>query len=348
MKKTTTQKTTLITGGTGFIGSHTSIAMINAGHKIVILDNLSNSQANVISQIRAITGANEEQLTFIEGDLLDIQLLENLFCQFQIDLVIHFAALKAVGESVEQPIRYYQNNVTGTLNLLNAMQHAQTTKLVFSSSATVYGDPITTPINESHPISKATNAYGQSKIIIERILEDLCNATSHFSVACLRYFNPAGAHESGLIGENPNGTPNNLMPYLSDVATGKLPHLNVYGDDYATPDGTGVRDYIHVMDLAEGHLAACDYLNKHDSGLYTWNLGTGQGYSVLEMIKAFEQVSDVSIPYKITARRSGDISQCFANCDKAKKELGWSAQRNLTQMMTDTWRWLKTSNINSS
>ena len=341
---TTNKKTILITGGAGFIGSHTAIIMLEAGYDVVIIDNLCNSHHEVINKIeQARNKAHckiQPKLTFINGDITEKKCLNNIFSEFNIDTVIHFAALKAVGESSQQPLRYYNNNVAGTLALLEAMAQAQVHKLIFSSSATVYGDPQFVPINESHPIGKATNPYGQSKIIIEDILADLQRADNSWSIARLRYFNPAGAHQSGLLGENPLGAPNNLMPYLSAVALGNQPHLNIYGNDYKTEDGTGVRDYIHVMDLAHGHLVASQHLDQNDNALYTWNLGTGKGYSVFEMISTFEKASGLTIPYQIKPRRAGDIAQCFANCDKAQRDLNWSAKRSLNDIMTDTWRHL--------
>ncbi len=325
----------LITGGTGFIGSHTAIEFIEAGHKVVILDNLSNSHKKMIDRIGDITGYKP---IFVEGDIRDKAILKEVFSQYDITMVIHFAALKAVGESVSKPLEYYDNNVAGSLNLLEAMKAANVKNIVFSSSATVYGDPKEIPITENCPIGMPTNPYGQSKVMVEKILQDLSKADNTWSIALLRYFNPVGAHSSGLIGELPGGTPNNLMPYITQVASGKLKALSVYGDDYPTEDGTGVRDYIHVVDLAKGHLKACDYI--HDKkGVYIWNLGTGKGNSVLDVIKTFEKETGQSIPYNITARRQGDIATCYADCQKAKKELNWQAEKDLSDMVKDSWRW---------
>lgn len=328
----------LITGGTGFIGSHTAIEFIEAGHKVVILDNLSNSHKKMIDRIGDITGYKP---IFVEGDIRDKAILKEVFSQYDITMVIHFAALKAVGESVSKPLEYYDNNVAGSLNLLEAMKAANVKNIVFSSSATVYGDPKEIPITENCPIGMPTNPYGQSKVMVEKILQDLSKADDTWSIALLRYFNPVGAHSSGLIGELPGGTPNNLMPYITQVASGKLKVLSVYGDDYPTEDGTGVRDYIHVVDLAKGHLKACDYI--HDKkGVYIWNLGTGKGNSVLDVIKTFERETGQSISYNITARRQGDIATCYADCQKAKKELNWQAEKDLSDMVKDSWRWEET------
>ncbi|MBK2124363.1 UDP-glucose 4-epimerase GalE [Fangia hongkongensis] len=328
----------LITGGTGFIGSHTAIELIEAGHKVVILDNLSNSHKKMIDRIDDITGYKP---IFVEGDIRDEAILKEVFSQYDITMVIHFASLKAVGESVSKPLEYYDNNVAGSLNLLEAMKAANVKNIVFSSSATVYGDPKEIPITENCPIGMPTNPYGQSKVMVEKILQDLSKADNTWSIALLRYFNPVGAHSSGLIGELPGGTPNNLMPYITQVASGKLKALSVYGDDYPTEDGTGVRDYIHVVDLAKGHLKACDYI--HDKkGVYIWNLGTGKGNSVLDVIKTFEKETGQSIPYNITARREGDIATCYADCQKAKKELNWQAEKDLSDMVKDSWRWEET------
>lgn len=327
----------LITGGTGFIGSHACVAFAEAGHEFLILDNLSNSQASVIDRLTTLCG---KRPTFIEGDIRDSALLDQIFTQHPIQAVIHFAGLKAVGESVQQPLAYYDNNVRGTLELLAAMQRAQVHTLVFSSSATVYGDPASVPIREDFPRS-ATNPYGRSKLIIEDILADLHHAEPHWRVARLRYFNPAGAHESGLIGEAPQGIPNNLMPYIAQVACGQRPFLSVFGNDYPTPDGTGMRDYIHVVDLVEGHVAALAHLTQPQ--LMTINLGTGQGYSVLQMIHAFEQSSGRPIPYQITHRRAGDVAQCWADPAQAKQQINWTAKRNLQTMCNDAWRWQQQS-----
>jgi UDP-glucose 4-epimerase len=327
-------KKILLTGGAGFIGSHTFIALVNAGYVPIIFDNFSNSNPIVLERLKQITQIEPQ---IIEGDIRNRASLDNAFSQHSISAVLHFAGLKAVGESVEKPLAYYDNNVRGTLELLESMRKAEVKTLVFSSSATVYGDPATTPIQESFPLS-ATNPYGRSKLMIEEILADLYRAEPDWNIARLRYFNPAGAHESGLIGEDPQGIPNNLMPYIAQVAVGRRNSLNVFGGDYPTVDGTGVRDFIHVMDLAEGHVAALAYFNKA-KGLVTVNLGTGQGVSVLEMIRAFEAASGKSIPYKIIDRRPGDIAECWANPALAEDLLGWSAKRALTDMSRDGWRW---------
>ena len=324
----------LVTGGTGYIGSHTCVALAQAAHGIVILDNLSNSQESVLDRLEILCGTRPQ---FIHGDVRDAALLGRIFAGHPIRAVIHFAGLKAVGESVEKPLEYYDNNVHGTLELLAAMRRAGVKTLVFSSSATVYGDPASVPIREDFPRA-ATNPYGRSKLIIEDLLADLYHAEPDWRMARLRYFNPVGAHESGQIGENPQGIPNNLMPYIAQVAAGQREFLNVFGNDYPTRDGTGIRDYLHVMDLAEGHLAALNYLNEND-GLLTVNLGTGQGYSVLEMIKAFEQASGRHVPYRFAPRRPGDIAQCWADPTRASQLLGWKATRGLDTMCADAWRW---------
>jgi UDP-glucose 4-epimerase len=324
----------LVTGGTGFIGSHTVVELLTAGHEVLILDNLSNSRADVVDRIATITGKRPE---FVEGDIRDADMLDTLFTRHSFSAVIHFAGLKAVGESVSKPLEYYENNVHGSMVLFQAMMRHGVKRLVFSSSATVYGDPESLPIREDAPLS-ATNPYGRTKLMIEEILEDIVQADQDWQVATLRYFNPIGAHKSGLIGEAPNGIPNNLLPYVAQVATGKLARLSVFGDDYSTPDGTGVRDYIHVVDLALGHLKALDYLGAH-SGLHVYNLGTGQGYSVLEIVRAFEHASGREVPYLLTARRPGDIASCYADPEKAGKELGWKAERSLAEMCADAWRW---------
>jgi len=333
----------LLTGGTGYIASHTAVVLAQSGHNVVLYDNLSNSRADVVDRLKAITG---QRLSFVQGDVRDTELLSLIINQYNIESVIHFAGLKAVGESIEKPIDYYDNNICGTISLLQAMRDTHTYNLVFSSSATVYGDPQYLPLDEQHPTS-VTNPYGRSKLHIEEMLADLTPMQVPWNIINLRYFNPVGAHDSGLIGEDPNDIPNNLMPYIAQVASGKLPHLNVFGGDYNTKDGTGVRDYIHVMDLAEGHLAALNHLNRHktnDSKLTTYNLGTGTGYSVLQMIQAFEKASGQPIPYKVTNRRPGDVATCFSNADKAKKELNWQAKCNLDEMCISTWRFQKTLN----
>lgn len=328
-------KKILVTGGAGYIGSHTLVELFAAGYEPLVLDNLCNSSRESLARVEQITG---HQVSFIQGDIRDAALLEQVFAEHSVRAVVHFAGLKAVGESVEQPLSYYDNNVHGSQVLLQAMLNAGVYQLVFSSSATVYGEPAEMPISEQCPVGRPTNPYGRSKLMVEDILRDLAISEPRMRIAVLRYFNPVGAHSSGLIGEDPNGLPNNLLPYIAQVAVGKLQQLSVFGDDYATADGTGVRDYIHVVDLAQGHVAALAYLAK-EPGVHTWNLGTGKGYSVLEMVKAFEVASGQSVPYQIAPRRAGDIAQCYANPDKAKRELGWQAQLGLSQMMQDTWRW---------
>nr|WP_042949496.1 UDP-glucose 4-epimerase GalE [Kingella kingae] len=325
----------LITGGAGFIGSHTVVELLNAGHHPIILDNLSNASPKVIQRVADITGKTP---TFYEGDIRDRAMLQQIFAQHSIDSVIHFAALKAVGESVAQPLRYYDNNVSGSLILLEEMEKASVRSIVFSSSATVYGDPETVPITESSPTGGTTNPYGTSKYMMERMMMDLQHANLDWSVIILRYFNPIGAHESGKIGEQPNGIPNNLLPYVCQVAAGKLKELSVFGSDYNTHDGTGVRDYIHVVDLAIGHLKALNAKAK-TAGVHIYNLGTGTGYSVLDIVKAFEQASGQTVPYAIKPRRAGDIAVCYADPAKAAQEIGWTAERDLNTMMTDAWRW---------
>lgn len=324
----------LVTGGTGYIGSHTCVSLAQAGYELLVLDNLSNSRIDVIDRLVTLCG---KPIGFINGDIRDDALLDNIFARHNITGVIHFAGLKAVGESVEEPLDYYDNNVHGSLKLLITMRRAKVKTFIFSSSATIYGDPASVPIREDFPKS-ATSPYGRSKLIIEDVLTDLHRAEPDWRIARLRYFNPVGAHESGLIGEYPKGIPNNLMPFIAQVASGRRKFLNIWGNDYPTPDGTGVRDYIHVVDLAEGHVAALDYLNKL-GGLLTVNLGTGKGYSVLEMINAFEKVSGVAIPYRIGSRRAGDIAQCWADSSLAHELLGWKATRELMQMCADAWRW---------
>lgn len=324
----------LVTGGAGYIGSHTVIELINAGYEVVIVDNLCNSSSIVLDRIEEITG---KRVKFYEIDTRDSEKLKVVFEENKIDAVIHFAALKAVGESVEEPLDYYDNNLTNTLTVLKLMREFGVDKFVFSSSATVYGNPKTCPIKEDFPLS-TTNPYGTTKLMIEEILRDICNANKDFNVAILRYFNPIGAHESGLIGEEPNGIPNNLMPYITKVAVRQLQQLSVFGNDYDTHDGTGVRDYIHVVDLANGHVKALEKLNQKP-GLLTYNLGTGTGYSVLDLVKAFEKASNVQIPYKIVDRRPGDIAMCYADPTKAKEELGWVAKYDVNKMCRDSWNW---------
>lgn len=325
----------LVTGGAGFIGSHTTVQLLNANHDVVILDNLSNSSAEVLQRIKQITG---KEVQFYQGDVRDRLLLQQIFAQHQIEHVLHFAGLKAVGESVREPLKYYDNNVSGSLILVEEMANAGVFNLVFSSSATVYGTPATVPISETAITGGTTNPYGTSKYMVERMLMDIQAADQRWSMTLLRYFNPVGAHESGLIGEDPNGIPNNLLPYICQVAVGKLAQLSVFGNDYPTSDGTGVRDYIHVMDLADGHLCAMRTA-QNQPGVHIYNLGTGQGYSVLEIIQAFEQASGKKIPYQIAPRRAGDIASCFANPQLARQKLGWQAQRDLNSMMTDAWHW---------
>lgn len=324
----------LITGGAGYIGSHTALVLLEAGHDIVVADNLCNSKVESLRRVEALTGRSIE---FHQVDLLDGAALEAVFRRAPIDAVIHFAGLKAVGESVAQPARYYHNNVTGTLVLSEVMQRHGVHSMVFSSSATVYGDPHTVPITEDFPL-QATNPYGHSKLMIEQILRDLSVADPAWRIAILRYFNPVGAHQSGRIGEDPNGIPNNLLPYIAQVAVGRLAELPVYGNDYPTPDGTGVRDYIHVMDLARGHERALVRLAAAP-GVFTWNLGTGRGNSVLEMIAAFERASGRRVPYRIMPRRPGDIAACYADPSRAQAELGWTASHGLDAMCEDAWRW---------
>ena len=327
-------KKVLVTGGAGYIGSHTVLLLLEAGQEVVVLDNLSNSSEESLRRVQALTG---REMTFIKGDIRDSECLDALFADHEIASVIHFAGLKAVGESVAQPLRYYDCNVVGTVRLLEAMERAAVKTLVFSSSATVYGDPASVPIREDFPLS-TTNPYGATKLHIEDMLRDLHTADESWNLVLLRYFNPAGAHESGQIGEDPQGTPNNLMPYIAQVAVGKRGKLSVFGGDYPTPDGTGVRDYIHVMDLAQGHLAALQAL-QDKGGLITTNLGTGRGYSVLEMVTAFAEASGRQVPYEIVARRPGDVAQCFADPSLALKVLGWKAERGIGDMCADYWRW---------
>ena len=324
----------LVTGGAGYIGSHTAISLIESGHEIVVYDNFSNASMESIRRVEKITG---KTIPVVEGDICDEEALHQLFDTYPIDAVIHFAGLKAVGESVEQPLRYYDNNVGGTITLCRVMESHGCKSIIFSSSATVYGDPHSVPIKEDSPLS-ATNPYGRSKLMIEEMLQDLYISDNTWKIVLLRYFNPVGAHPSGLIGESPNDIPNNLMPYISQTAVGKRDLLQVFGGDYPTPDGTGVRDYIHVMDLAEGHLKALEHLDDFNK-VMTINLGTGRGYSVLEMVKAFEQASDRKVPYKIVERRAGDIATCYADPGYAKEVLGWEASRGIEEMCQDAWRW---------
>lgn len=322
----------LLTGGTGYIGSHAAAVLSAAGHCLILFDNLSNSKRDVINKLEKIIG---HPPVFVEGDVRDTKLLSSVMKDHKVDAVMHFAGLKAVGESVAKPLEYFSANVQGAISLLQSMQAAGIHKLVFSSSATVYGDPQYLPIDEDHPTS-ATNPYGRTKLHIEEMLSDLSNSDSAWRIACLRYFNPVGAHASGLIGEDPDGIPNNLMPFIARVASGKLEHLSVFGSDYETPDGTGVRDYIHIMDLVEGHLAAIDFLDQH-SGWHAINLGTGGGTSVLEMVSEFERVSDIKINYEFAPRRPGDIATCYAKADKARRILNWTARRPISDMCASMW-----------
>ncbi len=326
----------LVTGGAGYIGSHTVVELLNRGHRVIVIDNLSNASREAIGRVEQITG---KQVIFYENDVRDRAALELIFSAHDIDWVIHFAGLKAVGESVQKPIEYYDNNLVSTLVLVETMQKFGVKKIVFSSSATVYGDPAELPLRETTPLNPATNPYGATKVMQENILRDLHTADRAWTVALLRYFNPVGAHESGLIGEDPKGIPNNLMPYVAQVASGKLSRIGVFGNDYPTPDGTGVRDYIHVVDLARGHVAAIEKLQK--AGVYVYNLGTGVGYSVLDMIKAFSKACGRELPYEIGPRRAGDIAACYASAEKAEKELGWRAEYDLETMCRDQWNWQK-------
>ena len=326
--------TILVTGGAGYIGSHTCVALIKAGYKPLVYDNLCNSSAESLARVERITGVRPD---FIQADIRDASALDSAFNAHDVQAVIHFAGLKAVGESVDKPLSYYDNNVGGTVALLQAMQRTELRTIIFSSSATVYGDPASVPIREDFPLS-ATNAYGRSKLMIEEILGDLHRAEPQWRIARLRYFNPVGAHESGLIGEDPLGIPNNLMPYVTQVAVGRLPRLRIFGGDWPTVDGTGVRDYIHVMDLAEGHVAALRHVLAHD-GMFTVNLGTGRGYSVLQMVQAFGRSIGRELPYDIVARRPGDIAECWADPAAAERLLGWKTKRGLDTICADAWRW---------
>lgn len=326
----------LVTGGAGYIGSHTCVELLNAGEEIVVMDNFSNSKPRALELIKELTG---KDFPFYEADMLDREAMEKIFRENSIDSVIHFAGLKAVGESVRKPIEYYHNNITGTLVLCDTMRKFGCKKIVFSSSATVYGSPKTVPIKEDFPLS-TTNPYGSTKLMIENILQDIFVSDNEWSIALLRYFNPIGAHSSGKLGENPNGIPNNLMPYIQQVAVGKLPKLGVFGNDYPTHDGTGVRDYIHVVDLALGHVKAINKI-RNMTGVGIWNLGTGNGYSVLDIVKAFIKASGVDVPYEIQARRPGDIAECYADPTKALNELGWKAERGIEEMCLDSWNFIK-------
>jgi len=327
----------LVTGGCGYIGSHTCVELLNAGYEVVVLDNLCNSSKESLNRIQQICG---KTIQFQYGDIKDCAVLKQLFGKYKFDAVLHFAGLKAVAESVVQPLTYYENNVIGTITLCRVMAAANVQTLIYSSSATVYGEPAYVPIREDYPTGIPTNAYGRSKLMVEGILSDLARSDKHWRVALLRYFNPAGAHESGLIGEDPKGTPNNLIPFMSQVAIGQRPSLAIYGNDYPTPDGTGVRDYIHVVDLARGHLRALQALQEFE-GVNVWNLGAGKGYSVLQVIEAFEKASGCSVPYTIEPRRAGDIAECWADASKAHQDLGWEPEYGLQRMMYDSWRWQK-------
>ena len=329
----------LVTGGTGYIGSHTAIELLDNGYEVVIVDNLSNSKKEVLDRIKDITG---KDVTFYEGNVCDKELLRKIFNDNKIEAVIHFAGYKAVGESVKNPLMYYRNNIDSTLSLCEVMNEYNVKNIVFSSSATVYGNPKSLPIKENFEISHATNPYGETKIIIERILNDLYVSDNSWNIALLRYFNPIGAHTSGLIGENPNDIPNNLMPYIVKVATGELKELSVFGNDYDTVDGTGVRDYIHVVDLAKGHIKALEWV-LNDNGIDAFNLGTGNGYSVLELVEAFKKYNNVDVPYKIVGRRDGDIASCYADASKAKDVLGWSSEKTIKNMVIDSYNYVKGS-----
>ena len=326
----------LVTGGAGYIGSHTCVELLNQGQEVVVVDNLCNSSEESLNRVKQITG---KDVTFYKADLLDKAAMEEIFSKETIDAVIHFAGLKAVGESVAKPLEYYHNNITGTLVLCDVMRNPGVKKIIFSSSATVYGDPAFVPITEDCPKGKITNPYGQTKSMLEQILTDLHTADPEWSVILLRYFNPVGAHKSGLIGEDPAGIPNNLTPYITQVAVGKLKEVGVFGNDYDTPDGTGVRDYIHVVDLAIGHVKAVDKLAQSEPDVRIYNLGTGKGFSVLQMIEAFSKACGKQIPYAIKPRRPGDIAECYADAALAKKELGWEAERGIDEMCEDSWRW---------
>ena len=328
----------LLPGGAGFIGSHTAVELLNAGKEIIIIDNFSNSKPEVLDSIKKITG---KEFKFYEMDYANKQKLEKVFQENQIEAVLNFAGYKAVGESVQKPIEYYTNNISGCLVLLDVMRKYGVKKFIFSSSATVYGEPEKIPLTEECKTGGTTNPYGTTKLFIEQILKDIYKSDNTWDICILRYFNPVGAHESGLIGEEPQGIPNNLMPYIVRVAAGQLKELSVFGNDYNTPDGTGVRDYIHVVDLAKGHIKALEKLDKEGKGLFIYNLGTGTGYSVLDMVKAFERATGMNVPYKIAPRREGDIATCYADPKKAKEELGWIAEKTLDDMCKDSWNYLK-------
>ena len=328
----------LVTGGAGYIGSHTVVELLNKGRKVIIIDDFSNSKESVLDAIKEIT---KKTFKFYKGNYLDRELLEKIFKENEIDSVINFAGFKAVGESVQKPLEYYHNNVFGAINLLEVMKKYNVKNFIFSSSATVYGDPEKVPLDENCKIGGTTNPYGTSKLFIEQILQDLYKSDNSWNIVILRYFNPVGAHESGLIGEEPQGIPNNLMPYIVRVAAGILKELSIFGNDYNTKDGTGVRDYIHVVDLAKGHLAALDKLEKEKHGIFIYNLGTGNGYSVLGMVKAFEKATGKKVPYKIAERRAGDIAECYSNVEKAEKELNWKAEKGIEEMCRDSWKYIE-------
>ena len=327
----------LVTGGAGYIGSHTVLELLNTGYEVVVLDNLSNSSPESLKRVEKLTG---KKVTFYEADILDRDKLNEIFSKEKFDACIHFAGLKAVGESVEKPWEYYENNIAGTLTLVDVMRKHNLKDIIFSSSATVYGDPAFVPITEECPKGQCTNPYGWTKSMLEQVLSDIQKADKEWNVILLRYFNPIGAHKSGTMGEDPNGIPNNLMPYITQVAIGKRDHLTIFGNDYDTHDGTGVRDYIHVVDLAKGHVKALNKI-KENCGLKIYNLGTGHGYSVLDIVKNFEEANGIKIPYEIGPRRSGDIATCYASADKAKEELGWTAQYGIKEMCADSWNWQK-------
>ncbi len=331
----------LLAGGAGYIGTHTCVELINAGHDVVIADNYSNSCPEAVARVEEITG---RKIPLYEADVCDKDAVDKIFAENKIDAVIHFAGLKAVGESCEKPVEYYRNNIDSTLTLLETMKKYKVNNFIFSSSATVYGTPKVVPLVETMPTGSPTNPYGWTKLMMEQILSDTARANPDMSIVLLRYFNPIGAHESGRIGEDPNGIPNNLMPYITQVAAGRLQRLGVFGDDYPTHDGTGVRDYIHVVDLAKGHVKAIDYSAEH-KGTEIFNLGTGTGYSVLDIVKAFSKVNDIEIPYDIKPRRAGDVAECYADASKAEKLLGWKAEKNLEDMCKDSWNW-QSNNVN--
>ena len=333
-------RTYLVTGGAGYIGSHTVVELLNENKEVIVVDNFSNSKPEMLDKIKKITN---KDFKFYELDYSNKEKMDKVFAENKIDSVIHFAGYKAVGESVEKPIEYYTNNVSGTLNLLDVMRKHNVKTIIFSSSATVYGDPEVVPLTEMCKIGGTTNPYGSSKLFIEQILKDVYKSDNTWDVCILRYFNPIGSHESGIIGEEPQGRPNNLMPYIVRVASGELEELSIFGNDYNTPDGTGVRDYIHVVDLAKGHIKALEKLEKEKSGIYIYNLGTGKGYSVLDMVHAFEKTTGQKIKYKITERRAGDIATCYADATKAKEELNWVAEKTLEDMCRDSWNYIKIS-----